>query len=259
MVFLQRSVWYYQPIKRDDSAIRKRIREIAEVRVRYGCWRIYILLRREGWTDNHKRVHRIYCEEGLNLRNKRPRRSKAAAHRLDRMDLTSAYQCWSMDFVADQLFNGRRFRALTIVDNYSRYCLSIYADQSIKGHDVVQVMQQVCIAKSNTPKRIQVDNGSEFISKALDKWAYENEVVLDFSRPGKPTDNPYIESFNGKFRDECLNTNWFLSLDDAREKIEQWRQDYNYFRPHSSLDDLTPGEVMENKSKTSISSLLAGP
>jgi len=148
-----------------------------------------------------------------------------------------------MDFVSDQLFDGRRFRALTIVDNYSRKCLAIYPQQSIKGSDVVQVKEKIFIMQEIIPERIQVDNGSEFISKALDRWAYENNVTLDFSRPGKPTDNPFIESFNGSFRDECLNTNWFLSLEDAREKIEQWRVEYNHFRPHSSLDGKTPQEV----------------
>jgi putative transposase len=144
-----------------------------------------------------------------------------------------------MDFVADQLFNGRRIRALTVVDNYSRESLAILVDISIKGVDVVSVMDHL---KSiyGSPQRIQVDNGSEFISKALDLWAYENNVTLVFSRPGKPTDNPYIESFNGSFRDECLNLHWFLSLDDAQEKVEAWRQDYNEYRPHSSLGNLTP-------------------
>lgn len=250
MVLLHRSVWYYKPVQRDDTAIRKRIREIAEVRVRYGYRRIYVLLRREGWRDNHKRVHRIYCEEQLNLRSKRPRRNKAAAHRLERMDLQQPNQCWSMDFVADQMFNGHRFRALSVVDNYSRYCLAIHADRSIKGDDVVQIVQRICERNNEIPERIQVDNGSEFISKALDRWTYENDVVLDFSRPGKPTDNPYIESFNGSFWDECLNTNWFLSMEDAKEKIESWRQEYNHYRPHSSLNQLTPGEVLERDSRT---------
>ncbi len=147
-----------------------------------------------------------------------------------------------MYFVADQLFNGRRIRALTIVDNFSRECLAIPVAHSIKGEDVVMTMNAIKQFAKRVPQRIQVDNGSEFISKALDKWAYENEITLDFSRPGKPTDNAFIESFNGSFRDECLNTNWFLSLQDAREKIEAWRQDYNEFRPHSSLNNLTPNE-----------------
>ena len=164
---------------------------------------------------------------------------------MGRSEVSNINQCWSMDFVSDQLFDGRRFRALTIVDNYSRKCLAIYPGQSLKGSDVVRIMQNIQETQGIIPKRIQVDNGSEFISKALDQWAYENKVVLDFSRPGKPTDNPFIESFNRSFRDECLNTNWFLSLEDAKEKIEQWRTEYNHFRPHSSLDDRTPQEVFE--------------
>ena len=243
-------MWYYKAHSRDDRWLRTRIREIAEVRVRYGFWRVYILLRREGFKDNHKRVYRIYKEEGLNLRSKRPRRNKMGAHRMERPEISSINQCWSMDFVSDQLFDGRRFRALTVVDNYSRKCLAIFPEKSIKGENVVEVMNEITYKEQCFPKRIQVDNGSEFISKALDKWAYDNKVTLDFSRPGKPTDNPFIESFNGSFRDECLNVNWFLSLDDARHKIDEWRRDYNEFRPHSSIGDKTPDEVhcqKENK------------
>lgn len=221
--------------------------EIASVRIRYGYWRIYTLLRREGFKDNHKRVYRLYREEGLNLRSKRPRRNKSAAHRLERISFTSKNQCWSMDFVCDQLFDGRRFRALTVIDNYTRKCLGICVDQSIKGEQVVEFIELLKTRQKAVPERIQVDNGSEFISKALDKWAYDNTITLDFSRPGKPTDNPFIESFNGSFRDECLNTNWFLSLQDAKEKIEQWRTEYNDYRPHSSLNGLTPSEMEEKK------------
>ena len=163
-----------------------------------------------------------------------------------------------MDFVADSLFNGRRIRALTIVDNFSRECLAIHVDHSISADKVVGVMQALKRFTGRIPGRIQVDNGSEFISKALDKWAYENKVVLDFSRPGKPTDNAYIESFNGSFRDECLNTHWFLSLDDAREKIETWRRDYNEFRPHSALDNMTPEEYVKKHLKTPEISNLRG-
>ena len=235
-----------------------RIREIAETRIRYGYLRIHTLLVREGWHINRKKVYRIYCEEGLNLRAKRPRRRVAAAHRLDRPELTTTDQCWSMDFVADELFNGRRIRALTVVDNFSRECVGIHVGHRIRGNDVVEVMDALKCLEDRCPKRIQVDNGSEFISKALDKWAYENKVTLDFSRPGKPTDNPFIESFNGSFRDECLNTNWFLSLDDAREKIETWRKDYNEFRPHSSLANLTPNEFCQQHQESQKFPILAG-
>ena len=257
LIMLHTSLYYYVPNKvRDESVIRKRIREIAELRVRYGFWRIFTLLRREGFEDNHKRVHRIYCNEGLNLRSKRPRRSRASAHRLDRLQLLGMNQSWSMDFVMDQLFDGRKFRALTVVDNFSRKCLSIHAGQSLKGSDVVDIMQRLIIERNGPPVRIQVDNGSEFISKALDKWAYDKGVTLDYSRPGKPTDNPYIESFNGSFRDECLNVHWFMSLEDAQEKIEAWRTEYNSFRPHSSIDDLTPDEFENQYEKEARNSIL---
>jgi putative transposase len=245
VVNMHRSNWHYKPHRREDRPVRQRIKEIAATRVRYGMWRIYILLRREGFKDNHKRVHRIYKEEGLNLRSKRPRRSKAAAHRLERPDINSLHDCWSMDFVSDNLFNGHRFRCLTIVDNCSRYCHAIRVGKSIKGIDVVEVMEELRQQNNGVPKRIQVDNGSEFISKEFDRWAYENKVILDYSRPGKPTDNPFIESFNGSFRDECLNTSWFLSLEDAYEKISNWVQEYNHFRPHSSLNEMTPAEFVD--------------
>lgn len=252
---LERSAWYYRSKKRDDTLIRMRIKEIAMTRVRYGFRRIYTLLRREGFPDNHKRIHRLYKLDGLNLRSKRHRRSRAGAHRQERPQIESINQCWSMDFVSDQLFDGRKFRALTVVDNYSRKCHAIEVGQSLKGIDVVNAMNRIRRDYGQLPARIQVDNGSEFISKELDRWAYENNVILDFSRPGRPTDNPFIESFNGSLRDECLNTNWFLSLQDAADKIESWRRDYNGYRPHSSLQGLTPDQIcseMKNKSEISI-------
>ncbi len=219
------------------------MKEIAMVRVRYGFWRVFTLLRREGFKDNHKRVYRLYKLDGLNLRSKRPRRCRAGSHRYERPVIKCINQVWSMDFMSDQLFDGKRFRILTLVDNYSRKCHALEVGQSLKGMDVVRIMEQVRHRCGNLPERIQVDNGSEFISKDFDRWAYENHVLLDYSRPGRPTDNPYIESFNGSFRDECLNTNWFLSLDDAKDKIESFRRDYNAFRPHSSLQGKTPDQV----------------
>ena len=246
VIRLHRSAWYYKNHRREDRPLRQRIKEIAAARVRYGMWRIYILLRREGFIDNHKRVHRIYTEEGLNLRSKRPRRNKAAAHRLQRPANDQINQCWSMDFVQDNLFDGRKFRCLTIVDNCSRYCHAIRVGKAIKGIDVVEVMEALKKARTTMPQRIQVDNGSEFISKDFDKWAYDNKVTLDYSRPGKPTDNAFIESFNGSFRDECLNMHWFLSLDDACEKITSWVQEYNHYRPHSSLKEMTPSAFIDH-------------
>jgi len=239
LVHISTSVYRYQSTRDGQVPLRMRINEIAAVRVRYGYKRIHVLLRREGWAINHKRVYRIYCEEGLNLRAKRPRRHVSAAHRIKLPAATGVNESWSMDFVTDSLFNGRRFRSLTVVDNYSRECLAIEVGQHIRGEDVTGTMDRLKVVRG-IPKSIKVDNGPEFISKELDKWAYEHGVTLDYSRPGKPIDNAFIESFNGSFRDECLNTNWFLSLEDAREKIETWRRDYNEWRPHSSLDNLTP-------------------
>lgn len=213
-----------------DAPVRTRIEEIARVRIRYGYRRIYTLLRREGWHINVKRVYRIYREAGLNLRTKRPKRRRMAAHRVERPQTQQPNEAWCMDFMTDALFDGRGFRILTVLDQYTRECLAIYAAQSIKAEKVVQIMDRLIIQRG-IPRRIQTDNGSEFACKALDRWAYDNRVILDFSRPGKPTDNPYIESFNGSFRDECLNTHWVLSLEDARGKIEKWRWDYNNERP----------------------------
>lgn len=216
-----------------------RINEIAKTRVRYGYKRIHILLQREGWRINHKRVYRVYREEGLTLRSKRPKRRVAAAHRILREAAAKINQCWSMDFVCDALFDGKRFRALTVVDDFSRESVAILVEKSIKGREVANLLDFLGLIRG-LPERIRVDNGPEFISKDLDKWAYQNQVTLDFSRPGKPVDNCHIESFNGSFRDECLNTHWFMSLEDAKEKIEAFRVEYNDFRPHSSLGNLPP-------------------
>ena len=222
-----------------------RIKEIAKVRIRYGCQRIFTLLCREGWRDNHKRVHRLYCLEGLNLRTNRKKCSRAGSHRLARPIVQSINQCWSMDFVCDNLFDGKRFRALTTVENFSRKCHAIHVGQSIKGQEVVKVIERIRYNTTMLPPRIQVDNGTEFISRDFDRWAYENKVTLDYSRPGKPTDNPYIESFNGSLRDECLNVNWFLSLEYTCNKIKNLQQESNSFRPHSSLEGMTPDLIQD--------------
>ncbi len=240
-----RSGLAYKPVRKIlDAPLTRRIEEIAQTRVRYGYQRIHILLRREGWPINRKRVHRLYKLAGLNLRSKRPRRRRAAADRLDRPTLTAPNQSWSMDFVSDALFDGRRFRSLTVVDNFSRECLAIVIGQSLRGEDVVETLEYLR-QERGSPRRVQADNGPEFISIVLDKWAYDHGLTIDFSRPGKPTDNVFVESFNGSFRDECLNVHWFLSLDDARQKIENWRTDYNHFRPHSSLGNAAPAQFAE--------------
>jgi putative transposase len=186
--------------------------------------------------------------EGLHLRSKRPKRRISAAHRANRPETTRVNESWSMDFVSDNLFNGRRIRSLTVVDNFSRECLGIWVDQSIRSKDVVKFVRRITFQRE-FPERVFLDNGPELIGKSMDRWAYESRVTLDFSRPGKPTDKPFIESFNGSFRDECLNLHWFLSLTDAKEKIELWRGEHNTFRPHSSLDNLTPREFAEQHAK----------
>jgi putative transposase len=217
------------------------MREIAAVRVRYGCRKILVLLQREGWQVGKTVVHRLYREEGLTLRQTVPRKRRVAAERRDRPKVTGPNQVWSLDFVADQLADGRRFRALTVVDVYTRESLAIEPGQSLKGEDVVRVLQRIRKDRGG-PKRLFCDNGSEFSSRVLDLWAYQNGVKIDFSRPGKPTDNGHIESFNGTFRDECLNTHWFTTLGDAKQIIEGWRREYNESRPHRALGERTPQE-----------------
>jgi putative transposase len=218
-----RSSIRYRSTKSDQAPLRMRICDLVKSRVRYGYFRIYILLRREGWRVNHKRVHRLSRDEGLSLRLKRPRRHVRAAQRERQPAALRPNERWSMDFVSDALFDGRRLRALTIVDAFTREALAIEVDQGIKGEQVVAAVARLALLRG-APRAIQVDNGPEFVSKALDRWAYGNGVTLDFSRPGKPTDNAVVESFNGRLRDECLNANWFLSLADARSKIETWRR-----------------------------------
>ena len=218
-----------------------RIRDIAHARVSYGFRRIHILLQREGWKVNHKRVCRLYKLEGLTMRTKRPRRHVSACRSLLRATASYANESWSMDFMSDELYNGRRIKLLTLVDNFSRESLAIAVADRLGGQGVVEVLMEV-VREKGLPKTIRVDNGPEFTSKMLDQWAYLKGVKLDFSRPGKPTDNALIEAFNGRFRKECLNESWFLSLEDARDKTEEWRQYYNQERPHGSLRNLSPVE-----------------
>jgi len=236
-----RSVVRYESRADPQTALRMRLRDLAMSRIGYGYRRLHILLGREGWEVNHKRVYRLYREEGLAMRKRPPRRRKACLRRELRPTAARKNECWSMDFMSDQLFDGRRIRILTLVDNHTRESLAIHVAQRIRGMEVAEVLERVS-KEHGKPRTIQVDNGPEFISKDVDLWAYWNHVKLDFSRPGKPTDNAYIESFNARFRLECLNEHWFMSLEDAREKTEEWRRDYNQSRPHSSLGNVPPEE-----------------
>lgn len=225
--------------------LRLRLRELAATRVAYGYRRLHVLLRREGWQINHKRVYRLYCAEGLVMRKKLPRRRVACVKREIRPAALARNECWSMDFVSDQLFDDRRLRVLVIVENYTRECLALDVSARIRGIDVVTTLERIT-RDHGFPKRIKVDNGPEFISKDLDRWAYWNHVELDFSRPGKPSDNALVEAFNSRFRQECLNQHWFLSLEDARTKLSSWQIEYNTERPHSSLGYHTPCEGRSN-------------
>ncbi|WP_394133512.1 IS3 family transposase [Marinobacter nauticus] len=231
----------YQSVARDSSALSMRIREITLTRLHYGYRRVHVQLQREGWRDNHKRVYRLYRDQGLSLRLKRPRRNKAAKNRQPLQQANHPNHIWGMDFVSDALFDGRRLRLLTIIDLFTRECLGIVVGQSLKGHDVQEALTAIARFRGN-PEVLKTDNGSEFAGKVMDRWAYERNIEIDFSRPGKPTDNATVESFNGRLRQECLNENWFLSLADAREKIEAWRAFYNQVRPHSALEWSTPSD-----------------
>jgi putative transposase len=222
-----------------EAELRSRLRELAERHPRWGCPRLYWLLRREGRSDNYKRVERLYKLEALAVR-RRPRKRLATA-RVPMPVPSQRNQRWSMDFVRDTLRDGRVFRAFTIVDDFTREAPVIEVDLSLSGERIVRVLEQLG-ATRGLPRAIVCDNGPEFQSRALNAWAYQRGVALDFIRPGKPVENAYIESFNGRLRDECLNQHLFLSLTDARQQIESWRLDYHSARPHSGLAGRTPDE-----------------
>ena len=219
-----------------------RLRELAASRVRYGYRRLTVLLRREGWAVNAKRVYRLYREEGLQVRTTK-RAKRASYARVPLPQPNRANQRWSMDFVSDRFADGRWFRILTVVDQYTRECLCVYAERSQTGEKVVEQMKRL-VKLRGAPESITTDNGGEFAGQAMDAWAHRVGVKLDFIRPGRPVQNGYIESFNGRLRDECLNGEIFFSLTDAREKLERWRRDYNQKRPHTALGDRTPKEFV---------------
>ena len=239
LVSISRSLYRYVR-RRVDGELQQRIEAIAADKRRYGYRRVYVRLRREGWSVNRKRVYRIYRELGLAVR-RRKRKRIGIVERRPLPKPSAANQSWSMDFVSDGLADGRRIRCLTIVDDCTRECLAIEVDTSITGTRVKAVMQRLADTRG-LPRSITVDHGPEFEGQVLDAWAYAANVQLAFIRPGKPNENAYIESFNGKFRDECLNEHWFITMVHARSVIEAWRIEYNTERTHSSLDDLTPEE-----------------
>ena len=240
LVDLNRSSKQYKPSKRDDSEIRARIRELAEKHKKYGSPMIHAILRREGYMLNHKKTERIYREERLSLR-KKVRRKLPARARVPRERATRVNEVWSMDFVSDSLADGRKFRVLTIIDDFTRFCPGMAVSSSLPARRVTRFLDEVAYI-SGYPERIRVDNGPEFISRDFSSWARKRGIEVEYIRPGKPTDNSFIESFNGKFRDECLNENWFMSIQESRRVIEAWRIEYNSYRPHSSLGNATPDE-----------------
>lgn len=238
---LSRTVLHYSPkAQPTNEQLQGRIVELAQERRRFGYRRIHALLRREGRHANHKRVFRLYQGAGLSVRRRKKRHGVAVER--ERLELPSRpNEVWSMDFVSDALACGRRIKALTIVDDFTKESIDIAVDHGISGHYVTRILDQA-IRFRGTPTAIRTDQGPEFTGKALDQWAYRNGVQLKLIQPGKPTQNAYIESFNGKFRDECLNEHWFTSLAQARILVAGWRRDYNECRPHSALDYQTPAE-----------------
>ena len=220
--------------------MQTRLRALAERWVRYGYRRLYDRLRREGWRVNHKRVYRLYQLEGLGLRRKRPKRA-AGLRVIPLVPPRRANERWAMDFMTDALSDGRRFRLLIVLDERTRECLVIEIDTSLPGARVIEALERL-VTERGAPEVLVIDNGPEFASRALDQWAYQRGIKLHFIAPGKPTQNAYVESFNGKLRDECLNAHWFRALADARLTIEAWRQEYNQVRPHSALGQVTPEE-----------------
>ena len=234
-----RSAFRYRSVAADDSALLLRIREISETRAHNGYRRVHILLRREGWRDNHKLIYRLYREQGLSLRLRRPRRYKSAQRRQPQPQGLYPNHVRGMNFVSDALFDDRRRRLLTVIDLFTRECPGICVGQNLRSTEVAEMLNTIALRRP-LPQLLKTDNGSEFAGKMLDKWVYERGIRINFSRPGTPTDNATVESFNGSLRQECLNENWFKSLDDERCKIKAWRIHYNQRRHHSAPGWMTP-------------------
>lgn len=244
LIGISRSLYRYTSKRPDDTALTERLTTLAAQKRRYGYRRLHVLLCREGWLINHKRTYRVYNEAGLMVR-RRKRKRIAGMERQEKVMASAPNQSWSMDFVSDGFVDGRRLRCFNIVDDFTKECLAIEVDTSLPGRRVVSVLERLAECRG-LPQSVTVDNGPEFVSKALDEWAYRKRLRLRFIEPGKPQQNAYIESFNGKFRDECLNEHWFLSMRHAREVIAAWRDEYNDERPHSSLGYLTPNQFAES-------------
>jgi putative transposase len=245
LVEISRTVLHYMPkVRLENERLQSRMVELASERRRFGYRRIHALLRREGVEANHKRIFRLYQAAGLAVKRRRKRGSVTVER--EQLALPSQpNEVWSMDFISDALANGRRIKVLTIVDDFTKESIDLVAEYGISGQHVVRVLEQASQFRG-LPLAIRTDQGPEFTSKALDQWAYKHGVQLKLIEAGKPTQNAYIESFNGRFRDECLNDHWFTSLAEARIRISAWRRDYNEHRPHSALNYQTPAEFAAN-------------
>jgi len=239
---VDRSSVRYKNIRPDDADLRKAMKEVAAERRRFGYRRIHIMLERQGIRMNLKKLRRLYREEGLQVR-KRGGRKRALGTRRPMVVPERVNERWSLDFVSDAFTDGRRFRVLAVVDDFSRECLSLVPDTSLSGKRLTRELDEI-IQIRGMPKTIVSDNGTEMTSSAVLKWCQKTKVEWHYIAPGKPTQNAFIESFNGSFRDECLNETLFSSLDEARSEIRKWKEDYNQNRPHSSLGNLTPNEFV---------------
>jgi putative transposase len=238
----------YRLWTKDDEPLRLRLGELARERSRFGYRRLHVLLRREGFVVNHKCVLRLYRLAGLSLRRQKRKRMPSLARGAAELP-TRPNERWALDFVSDALSWGRRIRCLTVVDCFTRESPAIEVDTSLPGARVVRVLEALATQRG-LPESIVLDNGPELTSRVLDQWAYDHGVQLRFIDPGKPVQNGFIESFNGRFRDECLNQHWFANLAHARRVVDAWRLDYNRARPHSSLGYLTPDEFAQSVRET---------
>ena len=242
---VDRSSVRYRSVRPDDTELRAAIRGVASERRRFAYRRIHVMLRRTGWQINHKKLKRLYCKDNLQLR-KRGGRKRALGTRRPLLVPGRINDRWSLDFVSDAFTDGRRFRVLAVIDDYSRECLALVADTSLSGHRVTRELDAI-IARRGKPRTLVSDNGTELTSVAILKWCQQTKVGWHYIAPGKPMQNGFVESFNGSFRDEWLNETLFSTLADARHHISLWKEDYNVNRPHSSLGNLTPREYAQNQ------------
>lgn len=256
MIRCARASDYYRSHRDPRTALRQRLRAMAQTRARYGYRKIRVLLNREGWAVGTHLVYRLYREEGLTRRPRPPRRRKAVVARVHRPSVTKPNDTWTLDFVADPLTNGPRFRALTVVDVFTRESVASEVGQRLRGEHVVNVLNRLT-AQRGAPTRLFGDNGREFCSQMVDLGAYQHQVCIDFSRPGKSTAHAHVESFNATLRRECLNAHWCESLHEAKERIEAWRREYNESRPHRALRDRTPEELAKVVAANHLGKLLS--